>query len=37
MILYEDAYRNMSWRSAGDAATMLKARAGDDVRIAFRE
>ena len=38
IILYEDAYRNVSVAiSGGDAATMLKARPGDDLRIAFRE
>jgi S-adenosylmethionine hydrolase len=38
IILYEDAYRNVSVAiSGGDAATMLKARAGDELRIAFRE
>jgi S-adenosyl-L-methionine hydrolase (adenosine-forming) len=38
IILYEDAYRNVSVAiSGGDAATMLKARPGDELRIAFRE
>jgi S-adenosyl-L-methionine hydrolase (adenosine-forming) len=37
VILYEDAYRNVSVAiSGGDAASMLKARAGGELRIAFR-
>jgi S-adenosylmethionine hydrolase len=36
IILYEDAYRNISVAiSGGDAASMLRARAGGELRIAF--
>jgi S-adenosylmethionine hydrolase len=37
IILYEDAYRNISVAiSGGDAASMLRARPGGELRIAFR-
>jgi S-adenosyl-L-methionine hydrolase (adenosine-forming) len=38
IILYEDAYRNVSVAiSGGDAASMLKAKAGGELRISFRQ